>query len=82
MFTDLREVSIWEERQVQIQARVGNGLPSPIPVGIERLAETNVIADGSVLESVRQVATSYHKGLEDIPESMRSGDNTKPTRRT
>jgi len=46
-FTHLCEVTVGEELQVGIQARVGNGLP--IPVGIERLTEANVLADGGIL---------------------------------
>jgi len=45
--TDLREVTVWEELQVRIQARVKNGLP--IPARIERPTEANVVADGGVL---------------------------------
>jgi len=49
-FTDLCEVTVGEELQVCIQARVGNGLP--IPVRIERPTEANVLADGGVLRLI------------------------------
>ena len=50
-FTNLCEVTVGEEFQVRIQARVGNGLP--VPIRIKRSTEANVIADGSILQTVQ-----------------------------
>lgn len=49
-FTDLGEVTVREELQVGVQARVGDGLP--IPIGIEIPAEANVLTDSGVLQPV------------------------------